>query len=130
MDFLMNAAKIAQQVQGGGKKPHGGASEAEDGPGMHSAGGSKPRPPRDDEEYDDSGPHASQQSAHGGVPKKKASTSELYGSAQVHPRPNILVIFVFRSLDGGWTIGCLKIICISFIFGVQVPGLCFCQDSV
>ena len=101
MDFLMNAAKIAQQVQGGGKKPHGGASEAEDGPGRHSAGGSKPRPSRDDEEYDDSGPHASQQTAHGGEPKKKASTSELYGSAQVHPRPNVIVVFVFKSLDGG-----------------------------
>ena len=90
MDFLMNAAKIAQQVQGGGKKPHGEASEAE-----HSAGGSKPGPPRDEEEYDDSGPHGSQQAAHGGVPKKKASTSELYGSAQVHPRPNGFVIFCF-----------------------------------
>jgi hypothetical protein len=97
MDFLKNAAKIAQQVQAGGKKPHGGASEAEDGSGMHSAGGSKARPPRDNEEYD-----ASQQAAHGGVPKKKASTSELYGDAQVHPRPNVFVIFyLFRSLDGG-----------------------------
>lgn len=82
MDFLKNAAKIAQQVQAGGKKPHGGASEAEDG------SGSKARPPRDNEEYD-----ASQQAAHGGVPKKKASTSELYGDAQVHPRPNVFVIF-------------------------------------
>lgn len=104
MDFLKNAAKIAEQVQGGKKQGGasggygdmlggfmGGGSESKPKPRRDEEGaydeegphGRKPQPRRDDEDsYGDERPHASSQSA-GPEHKTKPSTGELFSSAQV-----------------------------------------------
>lgn len=86
MDFLKNAAKIAEQVQGG-KNHEGGASGGGgfgDMLGGFMGGGDKPKPkPRRDEEqgYEEERPHGSQSAS--AEHKKKPSTGELFGDAQV-----------------------------------------------
>jgi hypothetical protein len=94
MDFLMNAAKIAQDVKGDGKKKEGGESGGfGDMLGGFMGGGDKqkPKPGRDDGEYDEERPHGSRydddeaphKSQSGSAGHKKPSTGELFSSAQV-----------------------------------------------
>lgn len=102
MDFLMNAAKIAQDVQGKKKKKDEGEGGGSSGGGGFGdliggfMGGDKPKPKRDEDydedrpskpkpkprrdedEYDEEKPHKA-----GAEGKKKPSTGELFGSAQV-----------------------------------------------
>ena len=83
MDFLTNAAKIAEQVQGGKKHGEGSGGYGDILSGFMGGGhaGDKPQPqPRRDDEgsYGDEGPHASGPSA--GAEHKKP---DLFGSAQV-----------------------------------------------
>jgi hypothetical protein len=92
MDFLKNAAKIAEQVQAG-KQPGGGSGGyGELLSGFMGGGGDnpkpkpKPKPRRDDEEeqYDEERPpHASSQPSSSSAQHKKPSTGELFSSAQV-----------------------------------------------
>lgn len=97
MDFLMNAAKIAQEVQGKKKKQEGegsggfgdliggfmGGGEKHKPQPRHDEEvyGSKPKPRRDEDEYGDERPHKTEFT--GAEHKKKTSTSELFASAQV-----------------------------------------------
>lgn len=109
MDFLMNAAKIAEQVQGGKKQGEGSGGGYGEMLSGFMGGGDNPKPkPRRDEEYGEEGPHGSKpgprrdeedsygdERPHGSsssaANKKKPSTGDLFSSAQVSFLSHVLI---------------------------------------
>jgi len=124
MDFLKNAAKIAEQVQGG--KSHGGGGGSG---GYGFMGGDKPKPRRDEEEQDyeqqQERPHGSQ-SQSSAEHKKKPSTGELFSDARV----GFFLLYAFLKNQSSFFVFMLKLLCqVSWFWFQSIKLVGFSIDS-